>query len=179
MGAHVGYESWLERDHAMALDFALDVVGFAAQPFWLFLLVEGKLRSHAPDFFVRHADGTATVIDCRPDERIKPRDAVVFAATAQACARVGWSYRRLGALSGAEVENLRWLAGYRQERFAVAATVDRLLAAFAVPRELVAGASWCGPTASVLPVLFHLLWHHRLVADLTTALSDIAVLRVR
>jgi hypothetical protein len=33
--AHVGYESCLERDQAMALDSDVDIVGFAAQPFWL------------------------------------------------------------------------------------------------------------------------------------------------
>lgn len=172
MRAHVGYESWLERDHAMMLDFDADVVAFSAQPFWMFVQVEGKPRSHAPDFFARHADGGATVIDCRPDERIKPRDAAVFAATEQACAGVGWSYRRVGALRDARAETVRWLAGYRQERFAVGPTVERLLAAFAIPRPLMAGASWCGPSTAVLPVLFHLLWHHRLVADLSTPLSD-------
>ena len=31
----VGYESWLERDWLMLLDFDPDVVGIAAQPFWL------------------------------------------------------------------------------------------------------------------------------------------------
>jgi hypothetical protein len=31
--AHVGFESWLERDEAMALDFAPEIVGFVAQPF--------------------------------------------------------------------------------------------------------------------------------------------------
>lgn len=35
MGRHVGYESWLERDHAMFLDFDAAVAAFAAQPFWL------------------------------------------------------------------------------------------------------------------------------------------------
>jgi hypothetical protein len=34
-GEHVGYESWLERDHVMLMDFDLAVVGFASQPFWL------------------------------------------------------------------------------------------------------------------------------------------------
>jgi hypothetical protein len=33
---HVGYESWLERDHLMLLDYDPDVVGIASQPFWLF-----------------------------------------------------------------------------------------------------------------------------------------------
>ena len=48
-GAHVGYESWLERDQAMSLDFSPDVVAFAAQPFWLFFPVDGQRRSHAVD----------------------------------------------------------------------------------------------------------------------------------
>ena len=34
-GSLVGYESWLERDWLMLLDFDPDVVGIAAQPFWL------------------------------------------------------------------------------------------------------------------------------------------------
>jgi hypothetical protein len=34
-GAHVDYESWLERDHVMALDFDVSVVAIASRPFWL------------------------------------------------------------------------------------------------------------------------------------------------
>ena len=175
-GEHVGYESWLERDHAMALDFDREVVAFAAQPFWLLFPIDGRRRSHAPDFFVRHRDGSATVIDCRPDDRIKPRDAVVFAATASACARVGWSYRRVGALPAVLAQNLRWLSGYRQPRFAVDSTVERLRATFAISRPLLDGASWCGPSAAVLPVLFHLLWHGQLRADLSIPLSESSML---
>jgi hypothetical protein len=44
------------------------------------------------------SDGTDVVIDCRPDERIRPRDAVAFEATAQACETVGWEYSRCGAI---------------------------------------------------------------------------------
>lgn len=33
--SHVGFESWLERDHAIVLDFDPQVVAFASQPFWL------------------------------------------------------------------------------------------------------------------------------------------------
>ncbi|WP_249714708.1 TnsA-like heteromeric transposase endonuclease subunit [Rhizomonospora bruguierae] len=98
MGGHVGYESWLERDHLMLLDFDPAVVAVASQPFWLFWTNErGKARSHAPDYFARLADGGALVLDCRPVERIKPRDAAAFAATADACAQVGWRYRVAGA----------------------------------------------------------------------------------
>jgi hypothetical protein len=33
IGGHLGYESWLERDHVMWLDWDALVVGIAAQPF--------------------------------------------------------------------------------------------------------------------------------------------------
>jgi hypothetical protein len=66
-GVHVGYESWLERDHVMALDFDATVVAIASQPFRLsWTTVEGKARSHVPDYFARRVDGSAVVVDCRP-----------------------------------------------------------------------------------------------------------------
>ena len=47
-----GYNSWLERDRLVLLDFDPDVIGIASQPFWLFwTTAEGKARSHAPDYF--------------------------------------------------------------------------------------------------------------------------------
>ena len=66
-GGHVGFESWLERDHLVALDFDRSVTGIASQPFWLYWTdPEGKRVSHAPDYFARRADGSAVVLDCRP-----------------------------------------------------------------------------------------------------------------
>lgn len=48
-GRHVGYESWLERDHLMLLDFDPMVVGIASQPLWLFWDdASGRRRAHAP-----------------------------------------------------------------------------------------------------------------------------------
>ena len=32
-GGHVGFESWLERDHLVALDFDRSIAGIASQPF--------------------------------------------------------------------------------------------------------------------------------------------------
>lgn len=54
----------------MFLDFDVDVVAFAAQPFWLHWPGEDRGRRHAPDFFARRGDGTGVVIDVRPDGRI-------------------------------------------------------------------------------------------------------------
>src|SRR3954451_23232896 len=58
MNGHVGYESWLERDHLMLLDYDQDAVGIASQPFLLYwTTAEGNARSHAPASLARRADG--------------------------------------------------------------------------------------------------------------------------
>jgi hypothetical protein len=97
-GGLVGYESWLERDRLVLLDFDPEVVGIASQPFWLFFTTaEGKARSHTPDYFARLADGSALVLDVRSADRIKPRDQVAFDATREACEALGWRYEVAGA----------------------------------------------------------------------------------
>jgi hypothetical protein len=50
MGRHVGFESWLERDWLMLLDFDPQVVAVSAQPFWLCWNADEQRRTHAPDF---------------------------------------------------------------------------------------------------------------------------------
>ena len=108
----VGFESWLERDHLLNLDFDPTVVGIASRPFWLHWIdAAGKPDSRAPDFFARRSDGSAVVVDCRPVERRRPRDVAKFEATARACALAGWEYRLLGEVDALVTANLRWLAG--------------------------------------------------------------------
>ena len=49
MDAHVGFESWLERDVAMTLDFDPEVVMFSSQPFWLVWAQDGEQQRRVPD----------------------------------------------------------------------------------------------------------------------------------
>jgi hypothetical protein len=169
----IEFESWLERDHALLLDFDPQVFAFAAQPFWLWWTEQGAGRRHAPDFFARAADGTGLVVDCRPVERIDERSAQSFAAMRTACERVGWVYRLVGAVDPVRAGNLRWLSGYRHRRFGrdvvLAAAVE---AAFAVPEPLFARAARVADPIKVLPVVFHLLWLGVLAADLSVPLGD-------
>jgi hypothetical protein len=164
-GRHVGYESWLERDHAMLLDFDPEVVGYSSQPFWL-RWHDGRRRRHAPDFFVRLIDGTGVVVDVRADDRIEAKDAEAFAATEQACAEVGWRFRRVGVLDPVLAANVRWLAGYRHPRCYRQAVAAQLLEVFSHPRALFDGVDAVGARLGVLPVLYHLLWLRMLVTDL-------------
>lgn len=165
---HVGYESWLERDHVMLLDFDRDVTGFASQPFWLYWLGDTRRRRHAPDFFARLTDGTGVVIDVRADEQIEPADAEAFAATVRACAQVGWHFRRFGTPDPVRVANVRWLSRYRHPRCgAQTAIAERLLEVFDRPTGLFEGVAAVGDRLMVLPVLYHLMWRQVLVAELT------------
>lgn len=166
-GEHVGYESWLERDHVMLMDFDPAVVAVASQPFWLSWHDGRRRRRHAPDFFARRSDGTGVVVDVRPDDRIPQRDAQAFAVTAQACTQAGWQFRRVGVPGAVLAANVRWLSRYRHPR-----CVGRpgsgleagLLRTFATATPLLAGVEAAGDRLQVLPVLFHLMWRGQLVA---------------
>lgn len=139
----------------------------AAQPFWLRWHDGVRERRHAPDFFVRLADGTGMVVDVRADERIEPADREAFEATERACGQAGWRFRRRGALDAVVVSNVRWLSRYRHPRCEGRPEVmERLLEVFAQPTPLFEGAETAGDRIAVLPALFHLMWLGRLAADL-------------
>jgi hypothetical protein len=166
-GRHIGYESWLEREHAMLLDFDPDVTGFESQPFWLHWTGDQRERRHAPDFFARLSDGTGVVVDVRADDRIVPADAEAFEAMAAACATVGWQFRRVGAPDPILVANVRWLSRYRHPRCGARQEVaEQLISVFARPVPLFEGAAEVGDRLAVLPVLYHLMWRQDLVAEL-------------
>lgn len=175
VGRHVGFESWLERDEAMALDFDPQVVAFAAQPFRLRWPDRQGGPRHTPDFFARRADGTGVVIDCRPSDRIGPDDKEVFAVTESACRSVGWEFRLVTGHDPVWLGNVRWLAGYRQARFRREPAASALLTAFAQPAPLAATAGSVGDPIGVLPVVYHLLWSGALRTDLAVRLDGSAM----
>ncbi|WP_323746868.1 TnsA-like heteromeric transposase endonuclease subunit [Catenulispora pinisilvae] len=138
-GELIGFESWLERDRIMLLDFSSQVTAFSSQPFWLTWLDEDRPRRHAPDLFARLSDGTGLVIDVRPDNRISPKDAETFALTAAACESVGWRYERVGEVATVLAANVRWLAGYRHPRCMNLPIASELLRAFSTPAGVAPG----------------------------------------
>jgi hypothetical protein len=164
-GQHVGFESWLERDRLLLMDFDPEVVGIASQPFWLHWHDGERERRHAPDYFVRHTDGSALVVDVRADGRIEPKDAEAFDVTRSACARAGWGFQRVGVPEAVLLANVRWLSRYRHPRCLRGAVLDRLRDAFAVPVPLMVGADAAGDRLETLPALFHLLWLQEMAVD--------------
>lgn len=152
----------------MRLDFDSSVVGVSSQPFRITLPASLPQSSHVPDYFVRHADGTALVLDIRPDSRVKPADQDVFDATAQLCASVAWAYQRMGELPSTYRTNLQWIAGYRHPRCLHEPSAALMKEHLSVSgpssvRELVTVA---GEAVIVLPTLFHMLWTQEVSTEL-------------
>jgi hypothetical protein len=172
MGRHVGFESWVERGHLVALDFAAEVTAIVSQPFWLcWRTPAGRPAWHAPDFFARLAGGGALVIDSRPRDLAGDDDRQAFAATRRACEMLGWTYAVCGEMDPVVAANQRWIAGYRHPRCGDPATEARLLEAFGPGLPLMEGAEAAGDPLATLPVLFHLMWRWELAADLSLVLS--------
>jgi hypothetical protein len=155
------------------------VTWIVSQPFWLRWADEaGGPVSHAPDYLARRADGSVVVVDCRPEERRKPRDLEKFEVTARACVLAGWEYRLAGAADPVVTANLRWLAGYRHPRHRVPAVAGVLRQVFAGGAPLMSGAGTAGDPIAVLPVLFHLLWAGELTANLEVRLGEATPVRL-
>lgn len=70
--------------------------GIASQPFWPHWHEGDERRRHAPDYFVRPADGRGQVVDVRAEDEADERTATAFAATERACSAVGWEFVHVG-----------------------------------------------------------------------------------
>ncbi|WP_311137472.1 TnsA-like heteromeric transposase endonuclease subunit [Streptomyces sp. I6] len=72
-GRNVGFESRLERDRLVLMDFHPEVLAIASRTFRPHRHDGERERRHAPESFVRRADGSAVVVDVRTDERSERR----------------------------------------------------------------------------------------------------------
>ena len=174
MSDHVIYESRLELARLIFADFDRAVHRILAQPFLLKAKVGGKIRKHIPDYFLVTDHGPA-VIDVKPEHLLaKPTVAYTFAWTRRLVEARGWRYSSGAGRSHPELENLRFLAGYRRPWRFDAALLDQVHGAVVAGRtfgEVVRGLADCDPAAARAAVL-HLLWRGELTTDLSAPLSD-------
>jgi hypothetical protein len=179
-GGHVGFESWLERDYLMLLDFDPQVAGISSQPFWLRWRGEDGRPGFACAGFLRPPAGRlgcgSRLPACRAARAGRCREVRRDGAGVRP---VGWEYRLAGAADEIVAANVRWLAGYRHPRHKRSEPAGVLRRVFAGPAPLLAGAEAAGDPIAVLPVLFHLLWRHDLVADLSVPLGSFTLVSAR
>jgi hypothetical protein len=112
----------------ISADYDPGIVGISVQPFaFRFISRAGPTRSHTPDVFLRLRGGDAVVVDVRPENLIDERAAEAFAATEALCLQVRWRYQRVGDQPPIRAANLRWLAGYRNDRNRESMIAERIL----------------------------------------------------
>ena len=113
-GRFLEYESLLERDWMLLLDFDREVEWICEQPLRLRYVQGRQPASHVPDLLVWRA-GTPELCDVKSVERLE--DPVFLAqvgATGLACAEAGFGYRVLSEPDRQLLVNVRWLAGFRE-----------------------------------------------------------------
>ncbi|MGI5438128.1 TnsA-like heteromeric transposase endonuclease subunit [Streptomyces shenzhenensis] len=177
--SHVFYESRLELARLLFADFDSSVHGIVAQPFLLKAVVDGRVRKHIPDYVLITERGPVGV-GVKPRRRLaSPEVASTLAWTRQAMAERQWYYEVWSEPSAIELENIRFLAGFRRERLFVPELLDELRG---VDLEGVAIGQAAGrlpqrPEPCVRAAIHHLLWRHELAVDLTDPLRPSSVLR--
>ncbi|WP_164878250.1 TnsA-like heteromeric transposase endonuclease subunit [Microbacterium enclense] len=114
-GRHVWFESLYEKMALTALDRDPAVISFASQPFEM--IWASPRKSHFPDVLVERDDRSLMLVDVRPRERIRSKDAETFGRTSALCDLLDVDYRLFADLTAVQAFNLRFLAGYRFERW--------------------------------------------------------------
>ncbi|MFJ8150570.1 TnsA-like heteromeric transposase endonuclease subunit [Streptomyces sp. NPDC096048] len=180
MSGHVVYESRLELTRLLYADFDQDVTAVFAQPFLLSTTVEGRQRRHVPDYLVLRDKDVPLVVDVKPRHLLtRPKVNSALGWAREVVLSRGWDFQMWTEPPEAELQNLRFLAGYRRGwlfdedllaeiRAAdlYGATVGDAFRAF--PQH---------PDWRVRAAVLRLLWCQHFVTDLTEPLSERHVLR--
>lgn len=80
---HHTFESRLEQSALIRIDFELNPLALATQPFALLYTDKEKRRGHIPDILVSREDGSSIVIDVKPKAFVS-RNAKPFSAVRDA-----------------------------------------------------------------------------------------------
>jgi len=165
--AHVIYESRLELARLLYADFDPGVSRIVAQPFLLTVHIDGKDRRHIPDFLLLTEAGPV-VVDVKPARRLSNPDVVFTFGWSRAVVESrGWGYQVWSEPATAELENVRFLAGYRCDWLFDPQILD------ALGRANLGGATLAEAFAAapgfdaklVRASVFHLLWSGRLATN--------------
>ncbi|MEU9044496.1 TnsA-like heteromeric transposase endonuclease subunit [Kitasatospora sp. NPDC048343] len=176
-GRHHGFESFEEESLLLVADFAAGLTEALSQPFRLRFDTAAGSMEHIPDFLLLTGAGP-WLVDVRPAGRIRPEDALKFAASAEAALAAGWRY---GVVTGWRDNVLALVdvlsAGRRQLTDPLGLQGELLGAASAGPLPFGELVERCSVPAVARAHAVHLLWHRRLGVDVSAPLTDASLVR--
>ena len=170
---YLEYESLLERDWMLLMDFDRDVEWICEQPLRLRYRKDDEPASHVPDLLVWRS-GTPELCDVKSEDRLEdPAFRAQVEATGLACAEAGFGYRVLSEPDRQLLANVRWLAGFREPPADLDGERARMLSALAVGGSTIAELlDDAVELALARPVLMHLLWVGEVLVDVTGPMTD-------
>jgi hypothetical protein len=168
----------LELARLLFADFDRSVHRICAQPFLLAMLSKDVEHKHIPDFLLL-TDRGPMVVDVKPAHRLsKPEIAATFAWTRTALERRGWIYEVWSEPNEVELQNIRFLAGFRRLSLfdpSLLAAIRRMdLVGASITEVIDALVDWPAPLAR--SALFHLLWTQEFAVDIRQPLSSTSTL---
>ncbi|WP_372375662.1 TnsA endonuclease N-terminal domain-containing protein [Xanthomonas axonopodis pv. cajani] len=183
-GGVAAFESSLERDWLLALDFDPRVQAIQVQPFSLHYEHRGATRRYTPDVRAdyRLESGMATVVyEVKPSEELRlnwsayrPR----FKAAVRYCRDHGWRFKLVTErhIRTELLDNARFLRRYRalpeQDLYVQQLLYTLRALGTTTPQALLAAAYWAEESRmAALPMLWKLIATGRLGADLHVPLT--------
>lgn len=178
LGRLVGYASSVERDFLFFAEFDRTVVQYQEQPFCLTgELPDGSVHRYTPDFLV-HRAGEQQLVEC------KPADALDHPHTQQQCALgEAWAATHNCTFclvtdeelrTGHMLANLKLLWRYSRwplDSHAAATCLSLVEAQPDLALAQLAALQQPAQPYQAMPLIYALLFHHRLQTDLTQALT--------
>ncbi|MFI5700878.1 TnsA-like heteromeric transposase endonuclease subunit [Streptomyces xanthochromogenes] len=177
-GDLVDYESVLESKWLTLLDFDLQVTAFVTQPLEFDAIDARGAWLHTPDVFARRRDGSVLLLDVKnPELRDDPKVRLQEERTRRTCERLGWDYAMVSEPSGQRWVNIDLLSSARRPLQLGADLVPRLLELAREPVEIGELMRFMEFPDLARGVLYHLMWHQRIVTDLDRPLREATLVR--
>jgi hypothetical protein len=182
---HVIYESRLELSSLLMADFDRGVLKIAAQPFLLEAVVSGHVRRHVPDYLLRTHAGLV-VVDVVRRQRLTENLKIqaLCAWTREVIEALGWGYRVVSEQPAVLSGNVRFLAGYRRQRYISQDAMQEIRSRRhdLLGRRFDDAVSMIGraaPRPVMRSALLHALWIQEFWVDIDRPLRPSSVLAVR
>ncbi|MDX2962029.1 TnsA-like heteromeric transposase endonuclease subunit [Streptomyces acidiscabies] len=177
-GDFAEYESVLESRWLTLLDFDPQVTAFVTQPLEFVAIDARGAWQHTPDVFVRHRDGSVLLLDVKnPELRDDPDVLLQEERTRRTCERLDWDYAMVSEPSEQRWVNVDLLSSARRPLHLGADLVPRLLELAREPVEIGELIRFMEYPDLARAVLYHLMWHQRIVTDLDRPLRDTTLVK--
>ncbi|MFI8989866.1 TnsA-like heteromeric transposase endonuclease subunit [Streptomyces antimycoticus] len=175
---HHGFESFEEERLLMVADFAADLNEALSQPFRLTFYADRNKVDHTPDYLLLTRHGPV-VVDVRPAARIRPKDNLKFAATAEAALSAGWRYAVVTGWRTHVWEAVDAMSAQRRPLDEVLGTQEQLRRVSAQgPLPYGELVEQCAIPAVARAHALHLLWRRELGVDLSGPYGDERLIRL-